>query len=202
MKLRKNNWLEPYCERLRKRTGITRLQGSPSAETFLIAPVPGKDELSQNLAWCNRSASRFFMWMNNQIGLKSNDDFLIMPCTFDGDKPKKGNTDIGLDIAAAAAQSKSIKRFVIVGGDAFKTYFGYGKKPSMDSLVGHIMFLQQADFKPLFVFPDLWALSFDAEAPYPSKRDFFKAQAACKEYMDKLDRLTEQFKKFLTTEKP
>jgi uracil-DNA glycosylase len=199
LKRKSSDWTSSFSAVLTQRGGINRLQGHPEASIFLIAPVPRELEASHNLAWCDKSASRFFMWMQNEIGLKSNEDFLIMPCTFDGKKPVKANTDVGHEIVAAAAASDHIERFVCVGSDAFKTYFGYGMKPSMHSLAGHTMYsLQQARFKPVFVFPDLHALNFeDDKQLFPMIRDYFKARYLCKTYMGVLDKMKGPFEQFL-----
>lgn len=195
------NWVSDLIPGLRKRQGITRLQGNITASSLLLAPVPTLVELDQNLSWCDLSARRFFVWMQNSFDLGPN-DFLIVPCTFDGKKPVKGNTDVGLEIVSAAAKSKAIKRFVVIGGDPFKTYFGYGKKPSMESLVGNTMFLQQSGFKPVFVFPDLNSLRFSEEIRYKDKRDYYRALAAMQYTMGNLEKLNGRFAQFLKAKKP
>lgn len=197
-----SNWVDSAVEGLRKREGITRLQGNPLASIFLIGPVPGKRELDENLPWCDLDASRFFNWVQNNHNLKSNKDFLIMPTTFDAKKPVKGNTDIGHILVEGACEAESVERIVCIGGDAFKTYFGYGRKPSMNSLVGNVMFLEQVNYKPVFVFPDLQALKFTEEMRFPEKRDFYRAMNYCQHVMKSLDKLTKRFSAFLKTERP
>jgi uracil-DNA glycosylase len=201
-KKKKGSWVDEVVKNLRNREGITRLQGNPNASILLIGPVPTQVEIHNNLAWCDQAASRFFTWMENEHDLKSNQDFLIMPTTFDADKPKKGNTDIGMNIVEAAAEEESIERMICIGGDAFKTYFGFGRKPSMESLVGNVMFLQQSKFKPVFVFPDLNALRWNDEMKFKEKRDFYKAMYACQYWMKYLDKLSKRFKTFLKTDRP
>lgn len=198
-----NDWYEQFTQELTRRGGISRFQGHKDAKILLIAPVPGIMEQTHNLAWCDKSASRFFNWMQNEIGLKSNEDFLIMPCTFDGKKPVKGNTDIGHEVVRIAGSEPRIERVVCVGADSFKTYFGYGKKPSMSSLAGHTMYLQQAAHKPVFVFPDLHALNYeDDKRSYPTIRDYFKAQYACKFWMGVLDKMKGPYEQFMQATQP
>jgi hypothetical protein len=194
--------LEQAIAELRSQSsGITRLQGHPDAETFLLAPFPTKAELDANLAWCDKRASEFFNWMQAEIGLQCNKDFLIMPGTSNAEKPKKDNTALGLKITQAAAADKHIKRFVVIGSEPFKAYIGFGKKPSMSSLVGNIMYLPAVNHKPVFVFPDLDALNYDATIRYKTKRDWAIAFFGRQKMIKTLDALVPKFRQFMKLER-
>jgi hypothetical protein len=195
------SWLETHLRQLRKLSGcITRLQVSLGSNLFLIAPIPTQQELDGNLAWCDWSARRFFTWTQNHHSLTPN-DFLIMPTTFDGKKPLKGNTQIGQEIVASAAQSDHISHFICVGSDAFKTYMGFGKAPSMPSLVGNTTYLEVVNHKPVFVFPDIGPIRMDPDGHFIDKKDWFFKNQACQRLMNDIERISEDFGKFLEAKK-
>jgi len=196
------DWIDPIVARLREREGLKRLQGNSNASILMIAPRPGALELQQDLVWCDMAAVRFFNWMRNEFNLDSNGDFIIMPCTFDGKNPKKSNTDLGLELLENSKTENRIKRYIVIGSDAFKVYFGYGRKALMESLVGNTLYLQQGGYKPVFVFPDLWALNFDPEMRGLAKRDWARGRALCDYYLKYLERLEPAFRKFLKATKP
>lgn len=163
MKLTKS-WLDPYLRILRTGTyEIRRLQGSLTANVLMIAPPPTEVEREFDLAWCSAAAANFFDMMRAEVPLTPN-EFLIMPASFRLQTTKNFRTadaNLGREILAAAAKSSQITGFVCVGSEAFKAYFGFGKKPSMDMLVGTVLRVSQTGYKPLLVFPDMDLLSFD-----------------------------------------
>lgn len=140
-------------EELRDGKEITRLQGSLNASICLIAPQPSKDEVEANLCWVNRNAQVFFSLTESLVDLGP-DDFLIFPTTFNGEKPVKSNTELPKRFLKRASQFKQIRRFVCIGSDAFKVFFGMGKKPSMSMLTGRTLYVAETAFKPLMVMPD------------------------------------------------
>lgn len=160
----KHNWLDPFVKELPKLKGaITRFQGATTASVLVIAPPPTEVEEKENLAWCNPVAQTFFQLLGANVSLSPN-DFLIMPAAFNKQTSKTfkpTSAEFGRTVLAAAAASKQIKGFVCAGGDAFKAYFGFGKKPNMSLLGGSVVKMQLTNFKPLLVLPDLGLLAFD-----------------------------------------
>src|SRR5688572_10104786 len=141
---------DDLLEELRDGDEITRLQGSLDASIFLIAPQPSSKEVEDNLCWSNHNAERFFELLESLTELTAN-SFIIMPTTFNGGKPVNANTELPKRFLKRAAHFRQIRRFVCVGSDAFKVFFGMGRKPSMPMLMGHTMYVKETNFKPLFV---------------------------------------------------
>ena len=160
--------LQELITRLRQQPGINRLQGTAKASVFVIAPVPGELELRNNLCWCNEAAKKFFSMLELACGKPMH--FLVMPTTFDGKKPVKANTQFPKIILTRAAFNKAIEQFICIGSDAFKTYFGHGKKPSMPSLIGNVIYVKETNNKPLYVFPDQEGLFPVDESVYGDNR--------------------------------
>ena len=168
MKMKKPSWIKPLEVELRTQEGVTRFLGSSDAETVLIAPIPTAFELQYNLPWCSPAAVWFYDNLAAQCGITP-DDLLVVPTTFDGKKPVKANTEFGKRVIEAAAQSEQIKRFICIGADAFKVFFGFGKKPPQSIFQGTPVQTRESNYKPLLVFPNP-ALVMGNN--YDSKRDY------------------------------
>lgn len=159
-------WIDPYLSKLRQSgCAITRLQGRVDSPVLMLAPIPTDKEVNDNLAWTNPYAEVFFELMES-VSPHGPGDFLIMPTLFGVPKRKKVSaSEIGLstEILSAAAKALTIKGFVCIGGETFRLFFGYGRKPSMTMLNGAILRVPQTAHKPLVVVPDLTPLLFSTE---------------------------------------
>lgn len=161
----KNNWLTPLLAQLREGDyPITRLQGNPKAAIFVIAPPPTEEyEVKENLAWCSPIAAMFFELVNAELGWSQN-EFLIMPASFRPQKTKvfkASDSVMGTEFVQAAANSTQIRGFVCVGATAYKAYIGHGKKPSMEMLMGNLLYTPVLNYKPMVVCPDLEPLLYE-----------------------------------------
>jgi uracil-DNA glycosylase len=181
---------------LREGKDITRLQGNLNASILLIAPQPSEMEVEENLCWVNHNAQKFFELMESLTEL-SPDDFLIMPTTFNGGKPVNANTELPKRFLHRAAHFKQIRRFVCIGSDAFKVFFGQGRKPSMPMLMGHTMYVTETSWKPLFVFPDADTLAMSGEH-IPDKRQYSMMRRKVDQTVTVFEKLIDwKFKLFL-----
>lgn len=161
-----SNWLSPLLKEVRESptTDIKRLQGNVKSPIFMIAPPPTMREVDQNLAWCNPTAEAFFSMMSASVPLTPH-EFLIMPASFRVQTTKnfrQGDSELGQRIMREAVKQPHVHGVVCIGSDAFKAYFGFGRKPSMGMLVGTPLKLAPTNFKPLIVIPDLDLLTFNA----------------------------------------
>lgn len=173
----REHWLDVHTRELvRRQFPINRLQGDKNAPLFIVAPPPKAEEVAENLAWCGPTAQVFFEFLAAVCPLRPS-SFLIMPSAFKEQTTKNfraADALFGQEIVAAAARESQIRGFACIGSDAFKSYFGFGKKPSMPMLVGNVMRLANVGNKPVIVFPDLEPLCFEA----PNGQRFTRREVA------------------------
>lgn len=194
------SWLWPLIPEVRKQQ-INRLQGNAFAKTILVAPVPGEPEMTNNFCWCDLNAAEFFGMTELQLGVRP-DTFLVLPTTFDGRKPVNANTGLTRMLIEAAAKSERVERFAVIGSDAFKAYFGFGRKPSMNALGGSTIFVQTVNYKPLFTFPDLSGLGCDPSHRSSSSMEAKRARFLAMQRRKELESLLVKFQAFLGKTKP
>lgn len=193
----KVHMFEDLLVELRDGKEITRLQGSLDASIFLIAPQPSEAEVEDNLCWSNHNAERFFELVGSLTELTPN-SFIIMPTTFNGGKPVNANTELPKRFLKRAATFRQIRRFVCIGSDAFKVFFGQGRKPSMPMLQGHTMYVKETNFKPLFVFPDADTLALKPDHYIEDKREYSALKRRVDQTVKTYEQLLEwKFKLFL-----
>lgn len=200
LKKRKQNWLDPFVKEISKFPSINRLQGNSKATTLLLAPNPHKEDVANNLCWSGPSAIWFFDAIAGECECAS-DSFVVLPLTFTGNRPVAAEVAMSVAIFKAAAENPAITKCVCVGSDAFKTYFGHGRKANMKTVAcGNTLLVPDFNFKPLFAFPDVEPLNFEQPGGYVRlTRDQWMAVRAKENTVKQIMSILPAFKTFLNT---
>lgn len=139
------------------------MRGNARARIVLIAPPCTPLEYEEQKPFIDNGALEFHQILDEHADLDTNSDCLVVSCSLFGEKANKASTDPIRGYLEKLAKRDQFTFFICVGDDAFKFMFGRGKKPSMGTLAGNIMYVPETNFKPLYVFPNLEGLSIESE---------------------------------------
>jgi hypothetical protein len=160
-----------FLKKLKEKPQMTRLRGCERAKILFLTPPPTEDEYKRNLPFSSQEAQ-----VANEIMLEHefdlNKDCLVIPCILSGLKATKLRAVPVQKFLASCARKCLYEGYVVFGGEALRFLFGRGKRTSMSSLVGNILFVQETGFKPLFVMPGLENLVAPTEFGLPREIDF------------------------------
>lgn len=155
------------------------LRGDSESRRLLIAPPLTEQDIGQGIPFSGSEEAKFFdKILRERLGLSTNSDFVVVSCTDTVGKVVKNNTAEFLAFLKAVIDGRLFDFYLCVGSDAFKTAFGRGRKPSMESLAGNIMIMPEAKNRKVAVFPDVHQLCS------VNTRDY--AQVRVAEYHEKL----------------
>ena len=132
------------------------MRGDPFSDVCIIAPAPQPEDYEQGTPLSNPSALFFHGLLKEETGL-STQRCCVLPCSRYGFKANKAST---IDICEALQKMVKLNQFklyITVGDDAYKFFFGRGKKPA-PSIFGNIMYVAEVGHKPVFSFPELTGL--------------------------------------------
>lgn len=133
---------------------LTKMRGNPEAKFLLIAPPFSEAECRKGVPFSDHAATLFHEILAQEAHLDTNQDFMVVSCNRYGLKANKHSTQPIVDFVLECGRKSLFDFYLCIGDDAFKFVFGHGKKPSMSALAGHVMYVAETDFKPLYVFPD------------------------------------------------
>jgi hypothetical protein len=154
-----SSFIRPFLKRVREQP-VSLLMGCAAGETLVMAPACGPMEALNKMVWSRRSASWLFDIWRDECDV-TDQDFIVIPLTFENDKPKKHTVALTKEIIAAAAVHPQIKRFVCIGTAPMKHIFG--SVPGMQSMMGRPVQVHELGFKNVFTFPDLEAVDLYLE---------------------------------------
>lgn len=147
------------------------IRGDAESRRLLIAPPLTEEDAKAGMPFSGSEEAKFFeKILDEQLGLSTNKDFVVVSCTDTVGKVIKNNTTEFLEFLKAVIDEQMFDFYMCVGSDAFKTAFGRGRKPSMESLAGNIMIMPEAKNKKVAVFPDVHYLLYHGSTDYGKVR--------------------------------
>jgi uracil-DNA glycosylase len=170
---------------------LTKMRGNPSASILLLSPAPSAEDYSNDLPLSDADAKVFHNLCLN-AGFHTDKDCLVAPCSLFRAKPSKLSTAPMVEFVGECHPSFS--KFICVGDDAFKFIFGDGRKPSMQTLGGSVVYVSEVDHKPMFVFPSIKGLSLPKNIP---NDDVWKHERFQAILIRMFEKLMPKFKAFL-----
>lgn len=136
------------------------MRGNKRSSVLMLAPpLDLKEYENGGLPLSNHAALRFHEILEEECGISTDRDCIVVSCSRYGTKANKASTDGIKELVRQATLKKQteFKIVMCVGDEAFKHIFGRSKKPS-GSLYWNVMFVEETNYLPLYVFPPLEGL--------------------------------------------
>jgi len=179
---------------------LTSIRGNFDSPICLIAPPPCDEEVANQLPLSNADGVLFHSLIQEELGLDTDKDFLVVSCAVAAAKNMKTSKSMTAPIreyVLALSRLKSPKLYVCVGSESFKHIFGRGKLPAMSMLAGSLIYHQDICDKPLFTFPNIQGL--EPTPIIPNGADEYTVRRAHKNAKEWSDLQTRTFRIHLRT---
>lgn len=150
----------------------TAMRGNPRSKVLMIAPPMTEYEYKKGVPLSSPDALVFHELLEEEAKFSTHRDCLVMTCSRYGLKPSKHSCEDPLWLVQEFARRGLFNLYVCIGDDAFKHIFGRGKKPPMTSLEGQTMYVAELKRVPLFVFPNIQGLGFEAKEGRLTRPEF------------------------------
>lgn len=188
----------PLAESCASTPVVSQMRGNSEAKCLIIAPPLTPDEYLKGVPLSGIGAVKLHTYMQCH-GLDSDRHFLIVSCSYYGEKACKASTHPFIEFIQECAKLSQFRYFVCCGSETFKWIFGGGKKPASTTLFGSEMFMQPLAGKPMFTIPHpdtmtyQWNENFDDR---DNRRAAYAAEKAEEKFNQWAEKLAARMKEF------
>lgn len=147
-------------ERYKKQEPISGIRGSPDARRLLIAHPCDESEYNTTKVPFSNAASYVLHNLMLNAGIDTDKDFLVVSASLFGLKHNKASCEPMRNFIIQCAKLELFDFYLCVGSEAFKHIFGGGKKPSVVTLTGNVLYTAETQHMPTYTLPSIEPLVY------------------------------------------